>query len=475
MVGIRNFGAYLPYLRYDRSNWVDVWGMKQMAAAMMGERTVANYDEDTITMGVEATLNCLDDINPKEIGGLYFGSTTAPYAEKQSSALIAAACDLTKEIRTADFAGSLRSGTTALLSATDAVKSGAANNLIVTVADLRISEPRFYMEAMMGDAAAALLVGTDDLICEIEGAVSISGEFTDVWRKKDEQFLHYDDERYSSTHGYLSFVPKVLKLLLEKQGLKPDNISNIVAYAPEGASYMALAKRSGFPMIWNQDPLLLSVGNTGSASPLLQLALVLEQAKPGDRIVMIGYGDGADAILLKVTDNIKKMNHKRGVTAFVNSKAMLNSYTKILQYRGVLKRNTDVVWTYEPFSSIAMLKHQERMVLPLYGKKCECGAISYPPRRVCPKCQQKDKSVDIKLKHTGKIFSYVADSVFPEPESPVVMAVVDLDGGGRLLTQLTDCDPDKVEVDMKVELTFRKFHEGKGYNNYFWKARPVRG
>jgi uncharacterized OB-fold protein len=377
-------------------------------------------------------------------------------------------------VRTADFAGSLRCGTGALLAALDAVKAGSARKILVAASDMRLSEPKHYMETMMGDSAAALLVGEGDVILEFQGAVTIAAEFTDVWRKRNDTFLNYDDEKYSSTHGYLKFVPRALGKLLENQGLKPDDLGHIVAYAPEGASYMALARRSGFPHIWNMEPLLMGVGNAGSASPLLQLCHVLEGAKPGERIALIGYGDGADALLFQVTDAISGLEKRRRLSKFLASKAYIDSYAKTLQYRGIFRSNRKGIWDFSPYSSIALMKNQESQLLPLYGKKCTCGTVIFPMKRICPKCQAVDQGDTVKLRHRGKIFSYIGDHVFPNPEGPVVMAVIDLEDGGRLLTQMIDCAVESLDIDMPVELTFRKYHEGKGFYNYFWKARPER-
>ena len=474
MVGITGFGSYLPYFRFERKKWVEAWGMDSLASLMIGERTVANFDEDTVTMAVEAALDCLNGADPKNVGALYFASTTSPYAEKLCASLISRVCDLDETIRTADFAGSLRSGTSALMAALDLVKSGGAKNAIVTAADIRLSDPRHYMEAMMGDCAGAIMVGDENVLLELDGMISLAREFTDTWRRSEEQTVRYGEEKFSSVYGYMSTVPKALAKLLETTKTPPEKVAKVVVYAPEGASYMALAKRSGFPQLFNQDPLLMNAGNAGSASVLLQLAQVIPQLKPGDKLVAVGYGEGADAFLFTATDKVSQTNGHAKVGDWVKSKAALNHYPKILYYREQLKRQTPL-FEFNPYTSLAEMRKEETEMLPLYGQKCsKCGEIIYPLKRVCPYCHAKDAGEPFKLAHKGKVFSFVKDHVFPNPESPTPMVVIDLDGGGRMLCQMTDFAEKDLEVGMEVELTYRKIHEGRGFNNYFWKARPTR-
>ena len=152
MAGITSYGAYIPYFRLDRAEIARAWG----SAAAPGERSVANYDEDSLTMAVAAARDCLKGIDRASIGGLYFASTTAPYKEKQSAALIAAVLGLAPEAVTMDFSGSLRCGTNALKAALDAVASGAAPSILVCAADTRLGYPSGPNEMNFGDGAAAL-------------------------------------------------------------------------------------------------------------------------------------------------------------------------------------------------------------------------------------------------------------------------------------------------------------------------------
>jgi 3-hydroxy-3-methylglutaryl CoA synthase len=159
MVGISRYGAYVPFFRLDRSLITRAWGTRQTK----GEIAVANYDEDSLTMAIDAAMDCLGE-PAASVDGVYFASTSSPYGEKQVSSIIATACDLPRRVFSADFAGSTRAGVSATLAALRAVQAGAARDVLVTAADVRLAQPEAELEGVLGDAAAALTVSDHDVI-----------------------------------------------------------------------------------------------------------------------------------------------------------------------------------------------------------------------------------------------------------------------------------------------------------------------
>ena len=184
MVCIQSFSAYVPFYRLSRSEIAQAWGGK----SGRGEKSVANHDEDSITMAVAAGMNCLNGVNPQSIDGLYFASTTFPYKEKQSAALLAAALDLRSDIFTADFSGSLRAGTSAIRSAIDAIKAGSAKKVMVIVSDLRTGYPNGTHEKDFGDGSASFILSSDSALAVVEGSYNITNEINDVWRSDKDTF-----------------------------------------------------------------------------------------------------------------------------------------------------------------------------------------------------------------------------------------------------------------------------------------------
>ncbi|MDO8490427.1 MAG: 3-hydroxy-3-methylglutaryl CoA synthase, partial [Dehalococcoidia bacterium] len=198
MVGIISYGACIPRFRMSRDTIARAWGGESQG----GERAVANYDEDSASMAASAVLDCLDDTPADTVDGLYFASTTSPYREKLSSALIAVVADMRRDVLTADFSNSLRCGTGALKAAMDALAGGSAKRLIVAAADCRLGAPGSNLEQSFGDGAAALLLGNSDVACSIEGSYSLSHEFTDFWRRAEDKFVRAGDPRFVRTYGY---------------------------------------------------------------------------------------------------------------------------------------------------------------------------------------------------------------------------------------------------------------------------------
>jgi len=486
MIGIKDLGSYIPAFRINRQNIVKAWDMDEMIIKMMiGEKALAGFDEDSLTMASEAILLATQEHSSADVDGIYFASTTAPYLEKSVSSTLGEIADLGLNISTIDFGNSLRAGTSALLAALNAVKAGANKGIAVVGSDMRQMEPQSFMEAMMGDGAASVLVGEgDDVLAEFEGSFSVSQELYDYWRKVSDKYIQSDDEKFAALKGYLNMVPKALTGLVEKLNLDASKVTKILAYASDANTYKALIKRSGeFAMLFNQDPtLLLGVGNTGVANALLQLVMALEEANPGDRIILLSYGDGAEAFSFKVTDNITayKSKGKRTVRDWIENKIDMPFYAKLLKWREQIT-TAGGLWEFEPYTSITELYREKKNNIALYAVKCKkCGSIYYPTKRVCPECGSIDEWDDFKLSKRGKIVTFTRERALPNPDHPVGMAVVDFEGGGRSFTQLADMPPEWQDrngslIDREVELTYRVFHKAKGFFNYYWKARPVRG
>ena len=170
MVGIASYGAYIPIYRLSRETISKEWG----TPAGHGEKSVRNYDEDSITMAVEAAIDCLNGVDRRSVDGLYFASTTPPYREKQSASIVAAALDLRRdELFTADFANSLRAGTIAMKAATDAVNGGSAKNVLVVASDCRLPAPNSELEPLFADIKKFEL--GEDVFAHLKGPVCHAG------------------------------------------------------------------------------------------------------------------------------------------------------------------------------------------------------------------------------------------------------------------------------------------------------------
>jgi 3-hydroxy-3-methylglutaryl CoA synthase len=335
---------------------------------------------------------------------------------------------------------------------------------------MRSAPPASDLELQLGDGAAAVLLGREDLIATLEGAHTVSHEFTDAWRRQGDRYLEVSgDPAFTKAFGLDKHIPEAIDGLLGKTGLKRQDIAKVALYAPDARLHQTLLRQLKFPESAQlREPVINKIGNTGSPSPILGLASALEEAKPGDRILVVSYGSGAEALLFQATELIERYSTKNGITAQLALGRPLTQYGKVLQFRRHVE--TEVV---KAFSSLPAMVREERQNFRLYGQKCQaCGAVQYPRRHFCWQCDGNSFS-EHKLSRRGTVFTFTKDHLVPNPDPPTIMVTADLEGGGRFYGQLTDCDPARVEIGMAVELTFRKIHEGEGMMNYFWKFRPA--
>jgi uncharacterized OB-fold protein len=217
-----------------------------------------------------------------------------------------------------------------------------------------------------------------------------------------------------------------------------------------------------------------AVGNTGAAFAPMMLVAALEEAKPGDRILWANYGDGADAFVLQVTDQIEKVRGRRGIKRHLESKMQIHNYEKYVRFRNLMQGEADRRPQY--ISSLPMIWRDRKQVLPLHGGRCRnCGNIQFPIQRVCAYCQAKDNYEEVRLADkTATVFTFSMDERAVEVDPPRVWTISDFDDGGRIYCTMTDRDTEKIDIGMQVEMTFRKIHDGAGVHNYFWKCRPAR-
>jgi len=470
MVGIVSYGGYIPFLRIERKVIADAWER----ASIGGERSVANNDEDSITMAVEATINCLNGRNREEIGGLFFASTTCPYQEKMNAALIAAAADLNREIDTADFANSLRSGTSALKAAIYSVKSESVQNMLVTAADVRLGYPKSDQEQMFGDGAAAVLIGSEKPVATFEGGYSITNDMMDVWRNPEDKFVKQWEGRFILGEGYTAHMKEAVNGILSKYDLKPEKIAKVIIPAPDSRTHQNLIRALGFdPETQVQDPLLASVGNCGAAQPLMMLVAALEEAKPGELMLVASYADGADAMLFKTTDRVTESRSRRRLKTFLQEKMMFSSYARFLSFKNIVDAQPGEPFRLLP-SSTATWRERNSTVRCHASRCTKCGFTTFPLQRVCYNCRSKDSYEEIRISDiAGKIFTFSRDNLAGRSDDPVVIqTIAEMGDGVRFYGLMTDCDPSEVAIDQPVELTFRRFYEGAGFHNYFWKLRP---
>ena len=465
MVGIKAFGAYIP--RHRLTAETVGWNIP-------GERAIANFDEDSVTMAVAAGENCLANVDRSAIDGVIFASTTAPYWEKQSASTVAAALDLRRDLFSHDVGGVLRGGTSALQMAADAVASGRAKNVLVVAADTRMAYPRSPLEPYLGDGAVALLVGAGDVLAEIEDSFFISDHMVDVWRSEGDVFVRSGEDRFIMEAGYVPTMVEAISGLAAKLGKGPKDFAKLAYYSPDPRRHAEIGRRIGAEAAQVQQPGYGAVGNTGAAFPLMLLAAALETAKPRDRIMLAGYGDGADAYSLLVTD-ADAPKPAMSVPQLVSSKLSVPAYEDYLRWRGHVAQEPPRRPAPQPISLQAAWRDRE-VNIRFHGGKCAaCGEVQYPPQKVCAFCRAIDQWEMVRLADKGGVIkTFSMDYVSGTHDTPLVLTVVDFNGGGRALCMMTDRKIEDVRVGLPIEMSFRKLDVIDGIHNYYWKSMPVR-
>jgi uncharacterized OB-fold protein len=306
----------------------------------------------------------------------------------------------------------------------------------------------------------------------------LSYDFVDYWRTDSDRYDRLWEDRWIRDVGYSRFIPEAITGLLERHGLDIKDFAKVAYPSIYPREHGAIGKKLGAEPEQIQEQLFTTVGDTGTAYPLMMLVAALEEAKPGDKILVVSYGNGCDALFFQATHNIEKLRDRRGVKGHLSSRKELDSYEKYATFRDLLavdtgRRGEDVGPT-----QMSTLWRERRMVLGLCGSRCRrCGTPQFPRQVVCanPECGAIGEMDTYRFSdRTGHLFTYTSDNLAPSPSPPAVYGVVAFDGGGRYTFDLTDCDPDSLEVGMPVEMSFRRKYRDphRGVHGYFWKATP---
>ena len=461
MSGITRYGSYVPYFRLSRT----------ALGAGRGERAAASYDEDSVSMAVEASRDAIDA--GSALDALIFATTSPPYAEKSNAATVHAALSLPEATTSLEIGATSRAGLSALLVGLDLAAAG--RRTLVTAADVVIGAPGGSRESAGGDAAVSFACGPDDeAIAVLRGRASATTEVLDVWRLPEDAFASQWEERFGA-EVLAPVLQEVVITALKHAGVNPPELATVILDATLPRATAGLPRALQLKPEQLADSLAASVGRAGAAHAGLLLARALDHANPGDRILVASLADGCDAAVFEVTGRIAQGRPTHSVDSWIASKRNDLAYNTYLKWRGILP--FEPPRRPEPVRPAAPPMHRsEHWKLGFVGSRCTaCGAGQLPPQRVCSACGAVDQSEDAPFANrTCRIATYTLDHLAYSLQPPTVAAVLDFEGGGRLAGELTDMEPDKVAIGDELEMTFRRLYTGQGVHNYFWKARPRR-
>jgi hydroxymethylglutaryl-CoA synthase len=475
-VGILAYGAYIPWHRLQRKSIVDAhqWFNPSLRAHGKGERAMCNWDEDTVTMAVEAGRDALNNLDRGNVAALRLASTTFPFLDRQHASLVAEALDLAETTATTDIAASQRAGTSALI---DALRQDRAT--LVLASENRRTKAGSPIELTSGDGAAALLIGDGDAIATLKSARTRLADFVDHFRSMDNVFDYQWEERWIRDAGFMKLMPGVVKDCLAEAGVAAKDVTMFCFASPLPRVAASVAKAAGLAETALCDPIYATCGDTGVAHPLLLLAAALERAKPGDTILVAGFGQGADALLFEVTDAIGKFRPRLGVKGHLARRKAETNYSRFLAFNAIIELEHGMRAETDKQTALSAMWRNRDTVTRFHGGRCtRCGTLQFPRSGFCvnPNCNALDTQEPYSFAETtGRINSYTADRLTYTPDPPACYGMIQFAEGGRWMMDFTDVEGADLDVGKPMRMMFRikDVDPQRGFRRYFWKAAPA--
>ncbi len=474
--GITAWGGYLPRLRMERAAIAaaHAWAAPSLESLAKGRRAYCSWDEDVVTMAVEAARNCLGGRARTDIADIRLVSTTAPSADLQSSAIAAVALRMSPRVQVMDIGGSHRAG---LATLSTALRESGRETLVIAAERLR-ARPASTQEMLYGAGAAAFLLGEHDVAAELIGSASVTSLLVDHFRAAGAAHDYFWEERWVRDEGYIKLGAAAVKAALSNAGIPGSGVEHFIFPTPARGVGEAVAKVAGIAPTAVADALDADGGFTGAAHSLLMLANVLEKAVAGDVIVAAGFGQGADVIVLRATERIvcgkpaTTIADARARGVSVTAYGQMVSFYEEMELEWGMRAERDTK---------TALTEQYRSADQVYGfvaGKCgSCGQIQFPQLRYCVSCNAPGTGFSpVPLAEEGaEVLTYTADSLMYHPAPPLYVGFAQFNNGARLLMEFVDVNADSFDVGKPLRMRFRIKEKDltRGYYRYFWKAAPL--
>lgn len=475
-VGILAYGAYIPWRRLQRKSIVEAnqWFNPGLKSQAKGERAICNWDEDTVTMAVDAARDALAERDRRTVHALRLASTTFPFLDRQHASLAAEALDLAEDTATSDIAASQRGATSALLEAL-----GQSKTTLVVASENRRGKAASSVELTSGDGAAAFLVGEGEAVARLVASRTRMADFVDHFRSMENVFDYQWEERWIRDAGFMELMPGVIRDCLKQAGVAAQEIATFCFATPLPRVAASVAKAAGLPEAALCDPIYSGCGDTGVAHPLLLIAAALETAKPGDKILAAGFGQGADALLFEVTEAIGHHRPRLGVKGHLARRKEETNYSRFLAFNDIVEIERGMRAESDRPTPLSALWRNRDTVTRFHGGNCtKCGTLQFPLSNICvnPNCNALHTQVPHPFAETiGRINSYTADRLTYTPDPPACYGMIQFEEGGRWMMDFTDVDEADLAVGKTMRMTFRvkDIDQQRGFRNYFWKAAPI--
>ncbi|WP_461462343.1 hydroxymethylglutaryl-CoA synthase [Methanobrevibacter sp.] len=344
MVGIVGYGAYVPSYRIKVEEIAKVWGDDPesfKSGLVVNEKSVPAPDEDAVTISVMAARNALKraQIDSKEIGAVYVGSESHPYAVKPTATIVADAIDATPNLTAADLEFACKAGTAGIQMNMGLVESGMIEYGLAIGADTSQGAPGDALEYTASAGGAAYVIGKKNTIADIEKTCSFTTDTPDFYRREGQNYPSHGG-RFTGKPAYFKHVEGAAKRMFELTDTSAKDYDYCCFHQPNGKFYLRAAKSFGFTQEQYKYGLLTpNIGNTYSGAVPLGLSNILDHAKAGDRLFIVSYGSGAgsDAFVMEVNDRIEEVKDLASTTEDYIAQKKYVDYAVYAKYKGKIK------------------------------------------------------------------------------------------------------------------------------------------
>lgn len=457
-------GGYLPLLRAARKAHARELAWSGLAMPRAGFRTVAGWDEDTLTMAVEATRGLVVTAP----SAIRFASTSAYFTDRLQAGIVLDALALPRTIRTADLANSRRAGTTALL---DALLGGGDD--LVVAAEQRPAQPGSAAYLAYGDGAAAARAGGRGG-AQLIGHASLSHDFVDRYASRDHPAPYVYEERFIRDVAVPEIMVPVVQQACSNAGIAPNRLVHVAAAEPVAGCWKALAGKLRVTAPNHCDRVAEMAGDLGAAHPLYGFGLALAAAAIGDHVLLLGFGNGADALVFK------KVGEVEGAAAMVRQLGegiALDNVTRLLSLTGTLDLDWGMRAEFEQKAQASVLERVGRQMIGFIGGRDSTGNVQFPKSAypVNPALDGTESMEDVRLADLeARVVSITADRLNFTPDPPFDFGLVQFDNGARVLMEMTDRPAAGFAVGdrLRMRLRIKSLNPRLGFRTWFWKAAP---
>ncbi len=464
--GIAGVGAYLPLLRLNRASALKPLRFSGLGGRGQGHRAVAGWDEDAFTLATEAARRALLAKAPDR---LVFASTSAPFAERSMAAVMADALALPRTVRTSDVSGSRRCGTSALL---DALL--AQGDTLLAAGERRSAKAGNPFHLAFGDGSASIRVG-DDAPVRLIGHASLTHDLVDLYVSPGQPSPYGYEERFVRETAARDVIAPTILAALASAGIAAADIAHCAINEPLSGMTRDIAKLTGITAPNHAADLAVQAGDLGAAHALFALALALDTAKPGDKVLVAGFGSGCDALVFEVSGPVPGAADARAMLA---SGRAFDDYVRFLSLSGALELDWGVRSEFEQKAQATVLDRHGRDTIGFIGGRDSTGNVQFPKSRVPvrPDATGPEPLEDVRLADlTGTLVSVTADRLNFTPDPPFWFGLVQFENGARVMMELTDADARGFSVGdrLTMRLRIKSLDKRRGFRTWFWKAAPA--